>query len=65
MRWTEGKIVNLMNDMAMHTLYGFSFLGRRHVVNSYLLSKIWFYLLPVVFTGKDVHSAQTVANQVL
>ena len=57
MQWTEGKIVNLMNVMAMHTLYGFSFLGRRHVLNSYLLSRIWFYLVPVVFTGKDVSAA--------
>ena len=32
-------------------------LGRRHVLNAYLLSRIWFYLVPVVFTGKDASTA--------
>jgi hypothetical protein len=47
-RWTEGKIMNLKIVMAIHTLYGLSVLGSRHILNCYLLSRNRFYLLPVV-----------------
>ena len=56
-RWTEGKIVNLMNVMAMHTLYGFSFLGRRHVFSVQVLwqpssSEVHVYrVLPTLATS--------------
>jgi hypothetical protein len=41
--------------------------GDRHVMNSYLLSRIWFYILPVVFTGRDISKAllKSAADQVL